>query len=341
MSEIISTSDIEILILKEQACINALTTLKERIKKVNKDCAISKTVGSSVAIASSISTVAGIFLAPLTAGLSLGLTAGGIAGGIAGGGTVLGTNIAECVKSREWADELQATVAPLEEELKRIGLKITNHPAWLDIIKNAGSGAKYVYTASKSSIELAKTFKFLAIAAPQYGLQTSASFLFAYKNIPGQFLIKAHNILRTTLGKMGVAVGKIGLTTIRFLATGLNVVGAGLDIYTIVDAWTSTPESVTQIEKIISELMESSTKLRQLTLESDSELLIKGYYWKPSGGETEGKGIDVGFDGGYPVFVIRAYYEGGVIPGKLHNGQAYISFDGREIQVSQYEVRTI
>ena len=56
----------------------------ERIERWVKRSGIAKTVGGSVNIISGGAAIAGIILAPFSAGLSLVLTVGGIAGGIAG-----------------------------------------------------------------------------------------------------------------------------------------------------------------------------------------------------------------------------------------------------------------
>lgn len=46
-------------------------------------------------------------------------------------------------------------------------------------------------------------------------------------------------------------------------------------------------------------------------------------------------------DGG-PLFAGRAYYENDILPAKIvpNQGTAYVSYDGQEHQITQYEVRT-
>jgi len=66
-----------------------------------------------------------------------------------------------------------------------------------------------------------------------------------------------------------------------------------------------------------------------------------GIQWVPmEGGQHPPFAIQAGNDQGSPLFVIRASHEGGMIPGKLHDGHlsAHVGYDGQDICKPQYEV---
>lgn len=63
--------------------------------------------------------------------------------------------------------------------------------------------------------------------------------------------------------------------------------------------------------------------------------------WVPSGGgQVPPRSFAGGEDNGEPVYVIRAQFSGGLVPGKLlpSHGQGYVPWGGAENGVSQYEV---
>jgi hypothetical protein len=63
--------------------------------------------------------------------------------------------------------------------------------------------------------------------------------------------------------------------------------------------------------------------------------------WVPMrGGAHPPYATQAGLDSGRELYVIRAFHEGGMIPGKLHVGHndAYIAYGGLEIPKTDYEV---
>ncbi|OXA50535.1 uncharacterized protein LOC110853773 [Folsomia candida] len=66
-----------------------------------------------------------------------------------------------------------------------------------------------------------------------------------------------------------------------------------------------------------------------------------GIQWIPmSGGAVPPYATQAGLDSGRELYVIRAYHQGGMIPGKLHVGHssAYIAYGGEEVPTPNYEV---
>ncbi|XP_065344777.1 uncharacterized protein LOC135942549 [Cloeon dipterum] len=56
-----------------------------------------------------------------------------------------------------------------------------------------------------------------------------------------------------------------------------------------------------------------------------------------SGGSVPDNAFRAGSDGS-PVYVIRAWHEGDLLPGKLASGSAYVPYGGAEIKKDDYEV---
>ncbi|XP_035872931.1 apolipoprotein L3-like [Phyllostomus discolor] len=83
--------------LKE--CIGKLHALADSVDKVHRDCTISNVVSSSTGIVSGILTIAGLSLAPLTAGASLVFTATGAGLGVTSAVTGVSTSIVEIIKN--------------------------------------------------------------------------------------------------------------------------------------------------------------------------------------------------------------------------------------------------
>ncbi|XP_054998894.1 apolipoprotein L3-like [Sorex araneus] len=75
--------------------ITQLRALADKAEKLHKDCAFYKLVASSTSIVSDILTIAGMGLAPVTAGVSLGLTVTGLGLGAASAVTDVATSIME------------------------------------------------------------------------------------------------------------------------------------------------------------------------------------------------------------------------------------------------------
>jgi hypothetical protein len=67
----------------------------------------------------------------------------------------------------------------------------------------------------------------------------------------------------------------------------------------------------------------------------------KGIQWVPMrNGQHPAYAVQAGVDAGNPLFVARAFHNGGMIPGKLHQGHssAYVGFGGKEFPKPEYEV---
>ncbi|XP_054999593.1 apolipoprotein L3-like [Sorex araneus] len=103
--------------------ITQLRALADKADKIHKDCTITNVVASSTGIVSSILTIVGIGLAPVTAGVSLGLTAAGLGLGAASAVTGVATGIVEHTKMASIegrANKLTSTEVNREEVLKKI-----------------------------------------------------------------------------------------------------------------------------------------------------------------------------------------------------------------------------
>ena len=88
----------------------------ERIERRVKRSGIAKTVGGSVNIISGGAAIAGIILAPFSAGLSLVFTVGGIAGGIAGASTNIIADLAKDRNIRADIKKIQAALTRFERQ---------------------------------------------------------------------------------------------------------------------------------------------------------------------------------------------------------------------------------
>ena len=77
---------------------------------------------------------------------------------------------------------------------------------------------------------------------------------------------------------------------------------------------------------------------------TDYEVLCGGTYisWKPaSDGNIPDCATEAGYEAdGRPVYIARANYQGGLIPGKIQSGfgGAHIAWGGKEIAITDYEV---
>ncbi|XP_058863421.1 apolipoprotein L4-like isoform X2 [Acipenser ruthenus] len=77
--------------------LTELSGIADELDKVDRDCNIAKTAGSTAGVVGGVLTIVGIGLAPVTAGVSLGLTiagvATGVAGSVTGGGAQIGKHV--------------------------------------------------------------------------------------------------------------------------------------------------------------------------------------------------------------------------------------------------------
>lgn len=78
-----------------EECITQLHALADKADQIHRNCTISNVVASSTGIVSGVLTIAGLTLAPVTAGLSLALTATGMGLGTASALTSISTSIVE------------------------------------------------------------------------------------------------------------------------------------------------------------------------------------------------------------------------------------------------------
>ena len=86
----------------------------DHIEKVVHDTGIARTTGGAVGIVSGGAAIAGIILAPFTAGASLALTVGGTGGGVASAGTTI---TAEIVRN----ELLPGAMLPCSHRLGTVG----------------------------------------------------------------------------------------------------------------------------------------------------------------------------------------------------------------------------
>ncbi|KAB1269862.1 Apolipoprotein L3 [Camelus dromedarius] len=80
-----------------EECIGKLCALADKVDKVHRDCTISKVAAASAGVVSGILTIAGLALAPVTAGVSLALSATGLGLGAASAVTSVATSVVERV----------------------------------------------------------------------------------------------------------------------------------------------------------------------------------------------------------------------------------------------------
>jgi len=97
----LTSKDIDELIEVEILLCEKLKVIRDKVEKIHLKSNISTTTGVSVSAAGFVSTVAGIFLAPATAGLSLSLTIGGIAASIGGATTCIATDITKNIFNKK------------------------------------------------------------------------------------------------------------------------------------------------------------------------------------------------------------------------------------------------
>lgn len=118
----------------EILCTDIIDELEGRRRNVN----ISNIVGSSIGMFGSALAVAGVIVAPFTAGVSLGLTVGGAVIGSLSSVTVVGANITETVLNKDANEKFERyfmnisehsrimvrTFEDLEKEMEKIQTKL-------------------------------------------------------------------------------------------------------------------------------------------------------------------------------------------------------------------------
>lgn len=171
---------------KLEACIGELHTLADKVDKVHRDCTISNVAASSTGAVSGILTIAGLCLAPVTAGASLALLTAGMGLGVAAAVTGVSASIVDRSHSsvaKAKANRLLSTSTNeekvIEEALRHSAPQIaslTSKCFWSveGIVKNANaiktvrkypqSLSKAMETMSRSSTQGRKVFKDTALA---------------------------------------------------------------------------------------------------------------------------------------------------------------------------------
>lgn len=103
--------------------IGKLNALADELDKMHRDCTITQVAASSTGAASGILTIAGLSLAPFTAGASLVLSQAGLGLGIAAGVTGVTANIVEDKKgasAKAEASSLMSTASDTEKEVEEV-----------------------------------------------------------------------------------------------------------------------------------------------------------------------------------------------------------------------------
>uniref|UniRef100_A0A8C2QI96 Apolipoprotein L3 n=1 Tax=Cricetulus griseus TaxID=10029 RepID=A0A8C2QI96_CRIGR len=139
-----------------------LHDLADKVDKVHRDCTITQVVASSTSAVSSILTILGIALAPVTAGVSLGLSATGLGLGAAAAVTSVSTSIVEKVSTalvEAEASQLVPTNKDTANAIKEILEKST--PRLVSVSKNSFQNLK-VIKKNMDAIKLAKANPHLA-----------------------------------------------------------------------------------------------------------------------------------------------------------------------------------
>ncbi|XP_027259712.1 apolipoprotein L2-like isoform X3 [Cricetulus griseus] len=142
--------------------IRKLHDLADKVDKVHRDCTITQVVASSTSAVSSILTILGIALAPVTAGVSLGLSATGLGLGAAAAVTSVSTSIVEKVSTalvEAEASQLVPTNKDTANAIKEILEKST--PRLVSVSKNSFQNLK-VIKKNMDAIKLAKANPHLA-----------------------------------------------------------------------------------------------------------------------------------------------------------------------------------
>ena len=98
---------------KLRSAFKILDKCSSKLDKVAKDTGIAGTVGGGASIAGGGMVVAGLFLAPITAGASLGLTIAGAATGAAGGATSVSSSLVSLYGDKSEAKKIKEVTARL------------------------------------------------------------------------------------------------------------------------------------------------------------------------------------------------------------------------------------
>ncbi|XP_058863718.1 apolipoprotein L5-like [Acipenser ruthenus] len=101
--------------------LRELNGIADGLDKVDRDCTIAKTAGSSAGVVGGVLTIVGIGLAPVTFGASLGLSIAGAVTAVAGGATNVGTQIVKCVSDGKDNNRVNEIVKIIQTYLRVLG----------------------------------------------------------------------------------------------------------------------------------------------------------------------------------------------------------------------------
>lgn len=195
---------------------------------------------------------------------------------------------------------------------------------------------KYLVTLGFDLTDLGSILKNVIILATREGIDDA---LLAAGKVSGGFLLDANNKLTASLAKIGLDTTKLGVNGLRMINVGIGAAGAVIDVYTIVDAWTSTPKVVSHMNDMVAILLTHTLYIRDFEI----GVLEKGnsaVWVKSEKGVTLENAFVAGEDKGKSVHVIRAFHNGNVVPGKLVAGdKAEISYAGKRHVKTKYQVR--
>ena len=226
---------------------------------VGKDCGIATTVGGGAAAVAGGLGIAGIILAPVTAGVSLGLTFGGIGLGIAAGVNNTGTGLTEVFIKRTKKKKLIAATDKIIHSSQLFEELLATHTHALakrDEYIGKAEGGEDAKPVIKDHNHIQLTSKTSDNTESKIGLTISLASS-AYSVSKGQMCKSVDGIKRTVtaakilksgvrphtrmvydLGESakGIAVGgrslvRAGSTGAKAFSVGLGVVGMGINIY--------------------------------------------------------------------------------------------------------------
>ncbi|XP_072828519.1 apolipoprotein L3-like [Vicugna pacos] len=103
-----------------EECIGKLCALADKVDKVHRDCTITQVSGTLAGVASGILAIAGLALAPVTAGVSLALSATGLGLGAAAAVTGVTTSVVERVVTSSAETEANDLISPAINRWKAV-----------------------------------------------------------------------------------------------------------------------------------------------------------------------------------------------------------------------------
>uniref|UniRef100_A0A6J0T3R4 Apolipoprotein L2-like isoform X1 n=1 Tax=Pogona vitticeps TaxID=103695 RepID=A0A6J0T3R4_9SAUR len=108
-----------------EKCISCIREMADHVDKIHKDCTIATITASSAGATSSILTILGMALMPVTAGASLILTATGIGVGAAAAVTGVSANVCEHFINSKKSQKAQELINKCEERINRCKESLT------------------------------------------------------------------------------------------------------------------------------------------------------------------------------------------------------------------------